>query len=224
MDKAINPNDGQVYDINTWLKEFSSDKKGICMVCGTDMKVRAENTPARTTHFWHVEENCNCPTILKNKVPYSDLEPTELDEENAQLVKKQFSEQFYQIYMKCDYLCDGITFPEFKELIAKATDKRVWYYKDLSIGYMPYILLTIGGKFSSKTNSYRKRNFYFCFEANLRNFDDLWITTKLKKKIWKVYPDAPKEIEEFDINFDYPTEPNWIKRSRSSIEKLLKLQ
>ncbi|MEH7478366.1 hypothetical protein V7175_12625, partial [Bacillus altitudinis] len=51
----------------------------------------------------------------------------------------------------------------------------------------------------------RKRNkVYLVLDSQLSNYEDLWIESKIKQKIWKVYPDEFL-IEEFDIDFNFTT-------------------
>ncbi|EJW17218.1 hypothetical protein M5X00_07895 [Paenibacillus alvei] len=221
MDKAINRKDGKVYLIKDWLINFGPNYMGECMVCGNSLKIRADHTSARTAHFWHNRPHTKCPTIEQNISKYSHLTPTTIDKENAIKVKSEFVENYYYIYLKCDQLCDGsLRFAEFRNLVEKANKQKIWYYKDLSIEYIPYILLTLEELFKISTN-YKKQAFYFCFEPNMNNFDDLWIRTNLKKKLWRIHTDVSKNIEEFSINNLLPKEPFWVEKSRERINKMI---
>ncbi|OKP83727.1 hypothetical protein [Paenibacillus sp. P32E] len=222
MEKAINPADRKTYAIKDWLINFGPDHLGECMVCSNTLKIRADHTQGKTAHFWHNQPHTNCPTINQNSLGYNNLYPTTVDEENAKKVKEEFVANYYYIYLKCDQLCDGgLKFTVFRNLIEKANKQRIWFYKDLSIDYIPYILLTLDESFKLSTN-YSKKAFYFCFEPNLRNYDDLWIRTNLKKKIWRIHTDESKNIEEFIINNDLPKEPFWVEKSRERIKNSLK--
>ncbi|MFD2329439.1 hypothetical protein ACFSR7_09320 [Cohnella sp. GCM10020058] len=235
MDRAINPKDRLVYKIDEWLKLFSADHSGLCIVCGNKLEVRAESTVSTTTHFWHSVRGSNCPTIQANSTPYLNLLPSAEDEANALKVKSDFTQRFYEVFLKCDLLCAGLKFEEFKELVELANTKRIWYYRDLILDFLPYIFLTLK-KFSSRDSRFRDNSFYFVFEPNLKRYNELWIDKKIRKKIWKVesvtysekvngvYKDKRKQVvTEYDIDSKYPSEPVWVTRSRTTIQKLINL-
>lgn len=65
--------------------------------------------------------------------------------------------------------------------------------------YVPYILLVNYGVFP-KTDK-REKKVHFVFDAIISNFDDLWVESKVKQKIWRVYPDDENTIETIAIEW-----------------------
>lgn len=105
------------------------------------------------------------------------------------------------IYQKCKEIMKGNqkgneTFlykKEFKEMIDKADERNIWAYKGLTLKYVPYVLLVNYRVFSKK--DLRKRKVHFVFDSLMSNYDDLWINSKVKQSIWRVYPDEQNSVE-----------------------------
>jgi len=89
---------------------------------------------------------------------------------------------------------------EFKEMIDKADERNIWAYKGLTLKYVPYVLLVTYGVFSKK--DLRKRKVHFVFDSLMSNYDDLWINSKVKQNIWRVYPDEQNSVEREQIDWD----------------------
>ncbi|MRB31446.1 hypothetical protein GH891_33475, partial [Bacillus thuringiensis] len=56
----------------------------------------------------------------------------------------------------------------------------------------------------------REKKVHFVFDAIISNFDDLWVESKVKQKIWRVYPDDENTIETTE---DTESQPELEKRA-----------
>ncbi|MDJ0285335.1 MULTISPECIES: hypothetical protein [Bacillus] len=197
---ALHPKTNEKISIEDW-ELYYKEIKPRCMICGNDLYIRSGNTPSSAKHFIHFPHS-NCPSIPNNRERYNKLKPIEKDYKNAKSVKKQFLSNMWTVYEKCRSLLDGeLKLKDFKDMVSRATEKNIWLYKSLTLDYLPYVLLVNYGVFQKG----RKRNkVYLVLDSQLSNYEDLWIESKIKQKIWKVYPDEFL-IEEFDIDFNFTT-------------------
>lgn len=65
-------------------------------------------------------------------------------------------------------------------MIFKASERNVWFYKGMTLKYLPYVLLVNYGVFQKE--EHRKNKVYFVFDSKLSNYEDLWIKPKIKQK------------------------------------------
>lgn len=194
---ALHPESFIKHSVIEWeLKYKNVDIKPLCVICRKPMYVRASGTPGSDPHFVHYHKS-NCPSIDENRKKYASLKPTEKDAANAKKIKKELMNNMWAIYQKCRELCGGdLRQQQFKEMVNKATENDIWFYKGMSLKYLPYVLVVNYGVFHAS-----KRKFYFVFDSKLSNYDDLWINGKLKQKIWKVYYED-NDLEELEISYD----------------------
>ncbi|MBP1311724.1 hypothetical protein JOD82_004861 [Paenibacillus sp. 1182] len=219
MNSAIDPVSGKLYEVEVWLKNCGNRREGICQVCGDNVYLRADKSEDRRTHFAH-KKGSPCPTIVENHRPFEQLNASDTDLENAKIVKLLINSYSYLLYEKCKRMSESLTVKEFRELIEFANTKGVWNYKGLTFTYVPYILLTCREKFSKKDSEFRKRDFYFVFDPNVKNVDELWNDTKRKKqKLWKIYLSNDNSIVEYLI--DDSLEPEWFAFTKEFISKKL---
>ncbi|MBU7318217.1 competence protein CoiA [Paenibacillus oleatilyticus] len=217
IDKVL----GKKFNIEEWSKNCQNRSIGECPICDEDVFIKADKSPNRSTHFSHYP-NSKCPTIKGNRRPFVDLAPSEIDEENAIQIKSYVIENLYAIYLKCNSLADGIKFNVFRDLIITFNQKNIWNYKGLTLKYIPYILLTCRDKFPKNESGFRKDDFYFVFEPNMRYGDDLWNKPhKVKQKIWKVLL-SNGNFEEYEILDEWIIEPEWFKTTRDRIQDTIK--
>lgn len=199
---ALHPHTLEELDIVKWeLKYKAIDIKPLCPVCRKELFIRASSTPDKASHFVHYK-NSGCPTIDENRKKYEGLRPVEMDFKNAKKIKKEFINNMWLVYQKCNSLCSedpnkkGLNQKQFKKMVDKATENDIWYYKGLTLEYLPYVLLVNYGVFREL-----KRKCYFVFDSKLTNYDDLWTKGKVKKKIWKVYYED-NDVKGINIDFN----------------------
>jgi|GEM_PF-3066091 len=191
--------DGKVISIEEW-ELHHKEETPFCMVCEKRMYIKGGSSPGVTTHFAHFEGS-NCPSIEYNREKYDDLKPSELDLENGKKIQGFLLSNIWAVYQKCkEIFGKGLTKRDYQDMIRKASEKKIWYYKGMKEEYIPYVLLVNYGIF--KKNDFHKEKTYFVFDANLSSYEDLWIKGgKLKQKIWRVKPDIG-EIKDIKISFD----------------------
>ncbi|TFW48661.1 hypothetical protein ES895_26965 [Bacillus sp. 007/AIA-02/001] len=203
---VIDPETNEEIHVSKWKIKYP-DQDASCEVCNTAVYVRADATPNRQDHFAHYKHS-NCPTIKDGRKKYEHLHPTEKDEENAKKIKREVVANLWPIYQKCKEIMKGnqkgnqafLYKKEFKEMIEKADEGNIWAYKGLILKYVPYVLLVNYGVFSKK--DFRKRKVHFVFDSLMSNYDDLWINSKVKQNIWRVYPDEQNSVEREQIDWD----------------------
>lgn len=187
---------GKKINIQEW--EFShKEDTPICLVCNNELYVKAYPSPGVTTHFSHYK-NADCPLVKDHYQRYQTLRPGIQDKENGEQVKQLFVNNIGIMFAECKRIFgDGLTHAVFKEMIKKATERDIWFYKGLKIEYVPYVLLVNYGVFK-KTNKTPK--IHFVLDANLSNYDELWNKSKnIKHTIWRVFTES-LEIEEYKMD------------------------
>lgn len=203
MRYAIDPKTGKKVSAKEWDQNHP-EESAKCPVCDEYMKVRANSALETTTHFWH-KNGSKCPTVKNNSEKYN-LQPVEKDYKNAKKIKKSLLNNLETVYQECKkiYGKKGFKRSDFKELIRKASENNTWFYKGLTMKYLPYVLLVNYGVFQKA--DHRKEKVYFVFDEKLSNYDDLWIKPgKMKQKIFKIYANRHNEVEEVKIDFDTST-------------------
>lgn len=209
--RAIDPDTGEIYDVD-WFHERRK-KIGLCEVCNSEVELRAEASVETSVHFWH-GLGASCPTIKKNRKKYQDLPVTEIDREAGIALREEVSKNAYLIFATCNAIVDGLKYSEFKELIAKASEKNIWDYKGLSLSYVPYLLITFHEIFYAKGSKLRDDRYYVILEPSIKYLDDLWNKpTHIKQKIWKISPNKGV-LEEETIKDYLDPEPKWFKNAK----------
>lgn len=148
--RAIYPNTGEIREAD-WFHQ-NRIQVGLCEVCKQKIELRAGKSVETSVHFWHGVD-ATCPTIQKNRKKYEDLPSSEKDTEAGKALKQAVKDNAYLIYGACNAIVDGLKYAEFKEVIAKATEKGIWDYKGLAINYVPYLLITFHDIFLPKVVS-----------------------------------------------------------------------
>ncbi|MBP2111693.1 hypothetical protein [Paenibacillus silagei] len=205
MYEAIDIVTNELYGIDDWLKNCENRKEGLCRVCGEKIYIRADKSENTKTHFSHYRDS-KCPTIEKNHRPFAHLNASELDLENGEIIKGKVAEHSFLIFEKCKGMAENLNAKEFRDLIDFATQKEVWNYKGLTFTYVPYILLTCREKFTKGERNYRKSDFYFVFDPNIKNVDELWNQSGKKQKLWKV---DCKDNNVTEYSIDSALLPKW---------------
>ncbi|MDI3089774.1 hypothetical protein QJ133_00980 [Priestia megaterium] len=187
---------GEKVNVQDW-ELFHKEDTPICLVCSNELYVKAHPSPDVTTHFSHYK-NPNCPLVKDHHQRYQILGPGIQDKENGEQIKQLFVNNIGLMFAECKRVF-GDNFPHalFKEMVKKATERNIWFYKGLKIEYVPYVLLVNYGIFK-KTDKSPKM--HFVLDANLTNYDELWNKPKeVRPIIWRVFTDSD-EIEEYQMN------------------------
>jgi hypothetical protein len=209
--RAIDPSTGSVYEAD-WFHE-NRKNVGLCEVCKSEIELRAGTSIETNVHFWH-GKGATCPTIKNNRKKYEDLPSSEMDLEAGKILRQSVKDNAYLVYGTCNAIVDGLKYAEFKELIAKASEKGIWDYKGLALNYVPYLLVTFHDIFYAKGSKLRDDRFYVILEPGMQYLDDLWNKpTNVKQNVWKVSP-TKGVLEEIEIKDELDPEPNWFKKSK----------
>ncbi|MCY7773449.1 hypothetical protein MOF05_07740 [Bacillus haynesii] len=195
---ALHPKTNEKISIEDW-ELYHKEETPICIICGHNLYVRANSSPGSSAHFAHYPGS-NCPSIQYNREKYDSLQPVEKDYQNAKKLKKHLINNMWPVYQKCKSIFgQGFRQKDFQKMILKASERNIWFYKGMTLKYLPYVLLVNYGVFQKE--DHRKNKVYFVFDSKLSNYEDLWIKPKIKQKMWKVYPEEG-QIEEVEIDFD----------------------
>lgn len=194
--RAYNKITNEIIDIDYWLKEHFQDRP-YCPICGEVTDIKAKSSVEIKTHFAH-PKGSECPSIEENHENYSLRSPVERDSDNAEKLIKWVKVNPYFLYKKCKELLDGfLKYQEFAELLNKADENQVWYYKGLTKEVLPYVLFVNHGTFP-KINGCREERVYFIFDKNLYG-DDLFLQKEITH-IWKIRPDY--YFDKIEISFN----------------------
>lgn len=201
--KALDVDTHEEKDVDWFVK---MRKKGICGICGNLMETKAVNTPGTKTHLSHIQ-NTGCPTIDKNGKRFQNLSARNMCSKQGEAFKLEVNANLFFIYLTCSKLIGKLlSKPDFKELLRKASEKKVWDYVGITLKYVPHILVSIKDGFF--VDSYKKEKFFFALTPELHFFDDLWIDTKMKQFIWKISNDGDI-LQTLPILTELDTELSW---------------
>lgn len=176
---------------------------GVCDLCDAKMGIRGDSTSNKRPHFVHPEDDVKCISTKINKSPYEHLTAKNFDKEAGELMREQVRNNLYHIFASCVTITNSpvLKFDIFCELLKKASEKKVWDYKGLTLNYVPYILLTLHdsleGYFTGVNGLIKYR---IILEPKLSAYDDLWIKPNMKQKIWKLEKNSGEIIEIMDIS------------------------
>ncbi|GHS89610.1 hypothetical protein FACS189487_10170 [Campylobacterota bacterium] len=205
---AIDPNTGNTQGVD-WF-HLNRKKIGLCPVCDAEMELRAESSVTTTVHFWH-GIGAICPSIKKNRKKYENLPPSSIDEQAGLRLRTEAREHIYTIYQACNAIVDGLKYAEFRDLIAKASEKNIWDYKGFRLNYIPYVLVTFHDMFFAKGSKLRDDKYYIVLEPTIQYLDDLWNKPQsIKQAVWKVSPDKGV-IETLSIKPTLDPVPGWFR-------------
>lgn len=197
---AIDPNTGKLEGVEHFMR--LGIEHGVCDLCDAEMGIRGDITSDKRPHFVHPEDDIKCISTKINKLNYENLTANNFDFEAGKNIREQVKDNLYHIYASCVTITNSfLKYEDFCSLLKKASEKKVWDYKGLTLNYVPYILLTLHdsleGYFKGVSGPVKYR---IILEPRLSAFDDLWIKPNMKQKIWKVDKNSGDTIEIMDIS------------------------
>ncbi|MEB2301591.1 competence protein CoiA [Lysinibacillus xylanilyticus] len=191
---ARNQTDKKIYSIEDWQVSFINDIP-YCPVCDEVTEIKAKSSVYMQTHFAHGKHS-DCPTIKDNHGKYTLLPPTDRDEDNGKILLCWAKLNIHHLYLKCQEILQGkLKFIEFTEVLQKANNNSIWFYKGLTNETLPYVLIVNYGVFS-KVKDLRSEDVHYIFNKSAYG-DDLF----LKKKISHIYRVVDSGIESIALNY-----------------------
>ncbi|WP_282155815.1 competence protein CoiA family protein [Cytobacillus gottheilii] len=213
--KAINKLDKLIYSVNEWERRLVGVTP-YCPVCEEITEIKAKGSTVMKTHFAHLKGS-NCPLIEENHSSYLLLPPSNKDDKNGDELIRWAKVNSYHLYNKCKELLEGrLKYQEFSDILEKAVEKRIWFYKGLTKESLPFVLIVNYGKFLKKTGI-RKEDVHFIFDKSLYG-DDLFLQKKITH-VWRVRESL--DIDKIDLSYDVmETAPdyfwNYVKKFTTS--------
>lgn len=192
--KALNKSDNTIYTLEYWERKLPTVTP-YCPVCDEVTDLRAEGSVAMRTHFYH-SRGTDCPTIKKNRNKYALLTPTTRDIENGNNLICWTKVNIWHLYTKCkEILKNRLRFKEFSAMLEKANEKKIWFYKNLSINTLPYVLIVNFGVFPKIDG--RVEDVWHIFDKDMYG-DDLFLQKNITH-IWRV---TESDLERIELNYD----------------------
>ncbi len=167
-----------------------------CPLCGNTVHPYGAHSTKVQPRFDHVDGINWCPNSNTTDPRYIHLRPSDVDLEQAKLLREIFFGTHYsqRAFEFCRYLVGkGFDVPAFEGLIAQADRINIWSYKQIPLWVIPYILLTLDtftvhGKNSTFTVAFR------FIKPAIGNVDSLWIQPHDCKLI-KLFPNTEKPYQ-----------------------------
>lgn len=147
---------------------------GRCPVCKRRMKVRAGHKKD-DGHFYH-NDSLFCPTKDPASRPYLGKAPTNADL-TASARNREFARSNIQaIWSRLNEMVPYLDLKEFVSILEEAKRINVYGYVDLDPELLPYVYVTLINFIPSKSrNRQRKLKFCFFYEAEVKDYEGLWI-------------------------------------------------
>lgn len=194
MQEALHPHhDNRSITVDDHILEFGNDSKKVappdrarCPICKQYLKIVSPSSPNTIKHFSHISGGGWCPAKEIAKNPYLGLSAKSPDIEMARRIKHAFAANWQRHYDKLRSLVPYLSLDEFTEILKIANREKIWYYKDINEGVLPYIFATLID--FTPDNSYKKsRKYWLCFlfDNTVRGYDDLWIYRDVPLKFWR---------------------------------------
>lgn len=214
--KALDKRNNKIYDV----KEWQIKARGVtpyCPVCGEVTELKAASSVVMKTHFAH-ERDSECPLIENNRSRYAILSPAEQDTKNGNEIIYWTKLNIIHLYNKCREILQGkLKYKEFSEMLERASNKNLWFYKGLTKEVLPYVLIVNYGIFTKGKDS-RNEDVHFIFDKDLYG-DDLFLHKKITH-IWKISSNS--DFDEVPIDYNTSnTAPHYVwKYVKSFYEQL----
>lgn len=213
--EAIDPASGNMQPVQWFLERDLT--QGICDICGTMMSIRADKTPGSKVHFWHGNNSpSSCPASSKNKLRYDSLPASATHQAAGQLLKEQVRQNLHTVYLVCQAVIDGpIKKKDFIDAIKRANKINVWEYSNLTLEFVPYVLLCFIDTYQQTRWVNQKKetlDTHFILDPKIGNLDDLWNRThSIKQYIWQL-DKAGNIIKKMDIIPDLNITPPYFRK------------
>lgn len=209
--KALDMDTHEIKDVEWFIK---NRKTGFCEVCGNLMEPKAINTPGTRTHLTHLK-NTGCPTVDKNGKKFQALSARNQNANQGEVFKLEVKENLFSIYLTCSRLVGKLlTKADYRDLLNKANEKKVWDYVGISLKYVPYILVSIHEGYF--VDPYKKEKFFFALTPELSFFDDLWNDKRMKQFVWKISSDGDV-LQTLRIEDELDQELSWFEHLRDEL-------
>lgn len=194
--KAINKNDSTVYTLDEWERNLIHVTP-YCPVCGEVTEIKAAGSTEVKTHFAHSIQGTDCPTINDNRRKYALLPPVDPDTENGNNLINWTKVNVWHLYTKCKEILHGrLRFQEFSDMLTKANEKGIWFYKGLTSNTLPYVLIVNYGVFNKIDG--RTEEVWHTFDKD-KYGDDLF----LQKGVTHMWRITKSDIDK--VKLDYLT-------------------
>ncbi|MEB2282376.1 hypothetical protein LAV73_20710 [Lysinibacillus xylanilyticus] len=191
--KALNKTDNKIYSLDYWQRTFTNETP-YCPVCDEITEIRAAGSVYMKTHFFH-KKGTYCPSVRENHSKYELLPPTERDTKNGEKIINWIRVNISQLYTKCKKILNGrLRFKEFSDMLVKAKEKNIWFYKNLTINTLPYVLIVNFGVYPKIDG--RREDVWYIFDKDMYG-DTLFLRNKITH-IWKV---TESELERIELDY-----------------------
>ena len=131
MDSAYSRADPsqRLISMDDWLRKHRGEIP-VCPVCHQDLNEVGDLSTNVKTHFSHFPR-ANCPTMASAGKAYEIFERVPKgSDSDARAAKQYVLDHFEEIYEKARSICPELTRLEFLPLIAEATRRQVWKFKN----------------------------------------------------------------------------------------------
>lgn len=163
-----------------------------CKVCSSRLTLISGN-PTRVAHFRHAE-GINCPTSEPAGRPYLRLTPTDPDPERGRQLRQEVFERHQDLHVEMQHLVPFFSVSEFRTLLRRATERRVWDYRNLTFGTLPKTLVMLADYGPSSGLPGRQYWFRFWFDHEIRDIDRLWIEPNTDPSLFRASFKPPSAI------------------------------
>jgi len=172
--------------IHQWLETRTYRGDPFCGCCGSRLHIAAAHSPATSAHFAHPRSS-SCPLSSRYAIPFHRFAAIPRSPSHAASLRAGFDRHLEQVFNKCAFLADNLSFSEFLGCFEAFHTTRGWEYAGLTLEYLPYVLLCFQDLFPSRL-PYRAEDFYFLVEPRI-NIGDLWIRPAMvAQQVLQVYP------------------------------------
>lgn len=146
---AIDPETGQMVTPEGFVRKHGPSwrDKGIlpfCGVCGVNLFPHAVPSVKVVSDFHHPKGSL-CPLSSRPDPRYAHLTPSEFDPEEGKKLLETLCEDetLKATYAVCLKICRTLTGNEFVDMCRAAHRFRIWNYKGMTVGLLPYVLVTL---------------------------------------------------------------------------------
>lgn len=110
---------------------------------------------------------------------YLAMSISDPDTEAEKSMKALVSRELYSLYQICNAIAQHVKFGEFKTMLSNASRIGLWSSKGLTLEYVPYILMCLYPKLTSKGSKLRGIDSFFMLDPSIQQLDDLWNKSNL---------------------------------------------
>lgn len=177
---------------------------GRCPVCKRRMKVRAGHKKD-DGHFYH-NDSLFCPAKDPASRPYLGKAPTDADLTASARNREFARSNIKAIWSRLNEMVPYLDLKEFVLILEEAKRINVYGYVGLEPELLPYVYVTLINFLPSKSrNRQRKLKFCFFYEAEVEDYEDLWIDRGYDCHLSRISYDGnkTKRVKLFDMEREY---------------------